>query len=221
MDQSQWSIDGTVFKHENQVYFVYSGWDLVDPRESEQKLYILRLSDPTTAATPPIAISKPDNDWEFSGKAGINEGPQWLTSPDASWQGLVYSCAGSWTKSYKMATLQLIGTDPLDPSCWQKSAKPLLQNRPDGQGPYGPGHGNFLQAGNETVALFHATDGPNEGSRNRKCRMQRVDWTAEGPDMGYFVGESSRDLGRLAARSEDSERHGSVLRDLAQALTGH
>ena len=43
------------------------------------------------------------------------------------------------------------------------------------------------------MALFHATDRVGDGNRNRKCRMQRVRWTDSGPDMGNYVGESTRD----------------------------
>lgn len=221
MDQSQWAIDGTVFQYEDCFYYVYSGWDLINPRESEQKLYIIRLKDAVTADSSPVVISTPEHKWEFSGQAGINEGPQWLAAPDGSWKGLVYSCAGSWTSKYKMNTLQLVGDDLLDPSAWKKSDKPLLQNRFNGEGPYGPGHGCFLQAGNQTLALFHATDRPNDGNRNRRCRMQKVEWTAEGPDMGEVVGEVSRDIGKFIARNEESESHKRKLRDLAHAMTGH
>jgi GH43 family beta-xylosidase len=162
MDQRQWAIDGTVFEFEGELYFVYSGWPRTedgfeDRSERIQELFIFRLGEPMSAMTDAVMISHPSESWECLGSHGaaINEGPQWLQSPSTDWRGIVFSCSASWTKHYKMATLQLIGNDPLDPSSWQKSSAPLLQNRGDGRGPYGPGHGCFLHAGGETVALFH------------------------------------------------------------------
>ncbi|KAF2165050.1 glycoside hydrolase family 43 protein [Zasmidium cellare ATCC 36951] len=200
MDQRQWAIDGTVFELDGELYFVYSGWPMRpqrewnDFREDLQLLYILRLSDPTTAASEPVEICRPHQPWEHLGHIGICEGPQWLEAPDGSWRGLVYSCAASWTKHYKMATLEYLGGNPLDPASWKKSTEPLLQDSDDGQGPFGPGHGCFLNFGGETVALFHATDSDTDGNQGRKCRLQRVEWSDQGPHMGEVLGSSTRDI---------------------------
>ena len=216
MDQRQWAIDGTVFELDDRLYFVYSGWPRKERSEygwenrdeKIQQLFIIHLSDPVTASSDPVMISDPSNSWERLGEAGaaINEGPQWLESPSGHWRGLVFSCSGSWTKDYKMATLEYRGPSPMDPSSWVKSERPLLQNRPDGLGPYGPGHGCFLHAGGETVALFHATDRDTDGNRNRRCRMQRVNWTLTGPDMGGYVGAHVDDADAfLASLTPDTE----------------
>jgi GH43 family beta-xylosidase len=163
MDQKQWAIDGTVFELDNnELYFAYSGWPLDrapdDFNENTQQIFIARMSDPTTLASPPVMISSPDRDWERSDDKGINEGPQFLSSPASSpypWRGLAYSCAGSWTKEYKMATLHLLpNSDPLNPQSWKKSFAPLIQNSGEnGKGPFGPGHGNFVRVGDETMVL--------------------------------------------------------------------
>lgn len=218
MDQRQWAIDGTVFEIDKELYFAYSGWPLDRPwddyDERTQQLFILRLSDPTTASSKPVAIAKPEHVWERTGPVGIIEGPQWLASPlpNNKWHGLVYSCAASWTKDYKMATLKYLGPDPLSPNSWLKSRDPLIQNSGTGEGPYGPGHGSFLHFGHETVALFHATDRSTDGNQGRKCRMQRVLWTSEGPWMGGEVGPFTRDLGRFLGGSQNGS--------LARALRG-
>jgi GH43 family beta-xylosidase len=231
MDQRQWAIDGTPFDIDGTLYFAYSGWPLDrawdDYDERCQQLFVMRLLDPVTASsTAPVMISTPDQSWEFSGEAGINEGPQWLSSPasnsdgESPWRGLVYSCAGSWTSDYKMATLTFLGGDPLLPGSWEKAKRPLLQNAAHGKGPFGPGHGNFVRVGEETVAVFHATDGAGDGHGGRKARMQRVWFGREGPFMGGEVGECGRDVARFAGGSVGvgggggCDGKGSRLRDL-------
>lgn len=227
MPERRWAIDGTVFEIDGCLYFAYSGWPLDRPEddydERTQQLFIMRMHDPVTAASPPVMISHPDQPWERSGDAGINEGPQWLASQDGgrTWRGLVYSCAGSWTKDYKMATLTYFpGQDPLLPSSWKKSSKPLLQNAGHLKGPFGPGHGNFVHIGTETMAVFHATDRPDDGHGNRKCRMQRVMFTPDGPFMNNTVGPYTRDLAKFsgAAAPGGHESKADKLKDMFHSI---
>ncbi|CAJ2500084.1 Uu.00g029370.m01.CDS01 [Anthostomella pinea] len=115
----------------------------------------------------------------------------------ASWRGLVYSCAGSWTHEYKMASLQFLGGDPLAPASWRKSAAPLIETAEGGRGPFGPGHGSFLDLGDgQVVAVYHATDRPTDGWENRRARVQRVAFTPEGPYMGKAFGMEAKDNGK-------------------------
>lgn len=195
----QWAIDGTVFEMRGQLYFVYSGWPLgVHNNDLMQHLFIVSLDTPTRASSKPIEISRPDHQWEFShdgnGAHGINEGPQFLASPNGAWAGIVYSCAGSWTKDYKMAVLNYRGGNPLNPGSWIKDTKPLLQSAPGRRGPWGPGHGSFVHLGNETIAVYHATDNPTDGWANRKARVQRIAWTMHGPSMGTHCGPLTTDI---------------------------
>lgn len=214
MDQGQWAIDGTIIHLDWAVYFVYSGWPQGEmSNENTQQLWILRLKDPVTADSKPVCISKPEQAWERTEPHGINEGPQYLESPDGSWEGLAYSCAGSWTNQYKMATLQFLGGDPLDENSWRKSQTPLIKSAQHGKGPWGPGHGSFLQVGNEVLAVYHATDGPGDGWGNRKARVQRVVFKPQGPWMGESVGEMTGDyqkfVGDSAGGGEGGDtRHG-------------
>lgn len=209
MPDQQWAIDGTVVELQGQHYFIYSGWPLENnavPDESKQELFILRMKNPTECdPTPPTRISTPDFQWEYSGRSGINEGPQLLVSPDefGKWVGIVYSCAGSWTSEYKMGVLKFLpGSDPMDPKAWVKRGEPLLKCRRDGRPPYGPGHGNFVvvdaaggdnpdsggrininSGGKEVWAVFHATD-RRTGWEGRRARVMRVGWGEDGPYMG-------------------------------------
>ncbi|ETS81978.1 hypothetical protein PFICI_06980 [Pestalotiopsis fici W106-1] len=193
----QWATDGTVFELDNTLYFVYSGWPLDDHGHSDltQQLFILKLDDPTIAASHPVMISAPEHTWEFTsddnGAHGINEGPQFLESPDGKWKGIVYSAAGSWTHQYKLAVLHYNGGDPLNPRSWPKSQQPLLQASGHSKGPWGPGHGNFLSVGDETICVFHGTDSQHDGWENRKARCQRVVFSKHGPYMGNYCGRDS------------------------------
>jgi hypothetical protein len=217
MPEHQWAIDGTVVRLQGHMYFIYSGWPLEGtPDESKQELFILRMSSPTSCyPSTPTRISTPDFQWEYSGKSGINEGPQLLVSPDGfgKWVGIVYSSAGSWTSEYKMGVLRFVpGADPLDPKAWVKRPEPLLSCRRDGKPPYGPGHGNFVvvdagggnnatdgghgvhingasdDGGKEVWAVFHATD-RRTGWEGRRARVMRVGWGPDGPYMGNRPGE--------------------------------
>ncbi|KAF1809528.1 Arabinanase/levansucrase/invertase [Eremomyces bilateralis CBS 781.70] len=185
---NQWAIDGTVARINNQNYFIYSGWPLHNPSQSDnvQCLFIQRMTSPTETVGEPACICEPHEHWEKSDGKGINEGPQWFASPDGSWQGLAYSCAGSWTRDYKMNTLRYTGGDPLNKSSWHKSPQPLIQARR--HPPFGPGHGSFLRHDNgETLSVYHGTDRETDGWENRKARLQRVAWTSEGPSMGTGI----------------------------------
>lgn len=192
MPEAQWAIDSTVFEIGGfGRYVVYSGWPEHNPGLSDlvQELWIMKLASPTEAASRPVLLLHPKEKWEWTDDHGILEGPQWLVSPDGGWSGIVYSCAGSWTKDYKMATLRYVGGDPLDPRSWRKSRHPLLTSKQwGGGGPYGPGHGSFVHVGGETLAIFHAKDGDEGGWDGRKARVQRVMWTPDGPQMGGYTG---------------------------------
>jgi GH43 family beta-xylosidase len=196
LPRDQWAIDGTIITLNAKNYFVYSGWPLgVTHDETIQELFIAEMDSPTSCShMPPARICTPQEPWEFSGRSGINEGPQWLESPDAEeaaeskWCGLVYSCAGSWTHEYKMNTLQYVGNDPLSPMSWKKSKVPLLKASEDDTPPYGPGHGNFVYVEGETEepetwAVFHATDNKT-GWNGRRARVMRVGWNDIGPYLG-------------------------------------
>jgi GH43 family beta-xylosidase len=204
MRSDQWAIDGTYFHLNNTLYMVYAGSPLGQDTHKfkDSCLYIIRMRDPANVDMPgmdPVMLSFPEHAWEREGATGINEGPQWLEAPDGHWKGIIYSGGGSWCQNYKMIVLHYRGGEPLDPRSWEKKKKPLCVSAKSVHGPFGPGHGNFVNLDNETLAVFHATDGPTEGWANRKARLQRVAWTHDGPYMGGHAGVRVADMNAFHA----------------------
>lgn len=138
-----WAIDATVFPLHNVLYCCFSGWPPGDHSDTEQDLFLVRLITPEEADPKSlICISKPELEWERLDNRGINEGPQFLATPQFT--GIVYSACGSWTNKYKLGILQLVGSDALSAHSWRKWDKPLMMSDPKIQhGPYGPGHASY------------------------------------------------------------------------------
>lgn len=232
LDSFPYAIDSTVIIIDGRHYLVFSAQAFEGPEKKDsdpdQQLFIALLSDAVTTASAPVVLCRPDCAFERSGNRGAVEAPQWLESPDSRWRGLVYSCGASWTKDYKMNTLRFLGGNPLDPKSWQKSDVLLLQSAT--RGPYGPGHGCFLNFNDSTIAFFHAMEHENDGPAGAKCRMQRVRWTADGPCMDGVVGPVMRNMDLFTTLGtgvkDDVSNHAVqtgnsyVPMDVAQAIAG-
>lgn len=135
-----WAIDATVFPLNGRLYCCWSGWPPGDHSDTEQDLFLTELRNPEEAIPETtFCLSRPNLEWERLDNRGINEGPQFLSTP--AFTGIVYSACGSWTNKYKLGVIQLMGPNPLYQSSWQKWQGPLMMSDPDGSsGPHGPGH---------------------------------------------------------------------------------
>ncbi len=74
----------------------------------------------------------------------------------------------------------------LDPKSWTKTG-PVFESVP---GAYGPGGASFVKSpdGTEDWMIYHATENPGDGWRNRKARAQRFTWHPDGaPNFGEPV----------------------------------
>jgi len=170
-----WAIDATVFSpYPQDLYCCYSGWPLGDHSDRQQDLFLIKLASPESAIPDTLTcISRASLPWERcdGGRRGINEGPTWVEmSPD--FRGIVYSASGSWTSDYKLAVLQLVGRDILEPASWWKRDAPLMIS--DHRKPFGPGHASFVKPPYRTDQIFciyHGTEKPNDGWNNRKARV--------------------------------------------------
>ncbi|MFS0723662.1 family 43 glycosylhydrolase [Paenibacillus sp. 1P07SE] len=178
----RWAIDGTVLEVEDQLYFLWSGWENTDG--SFQNLYIAEMSNPWTTSSERVLISESEYDWESS-PARINEGPQ--VNIRGNTINLVYSANGSWTDSYCLGLITAgIGDDLMDPASWHKKSEPIFSTA---NGVYGPGHHSFTTSpdGSEDWLLYHAARWQSSGW-TRSIRAQTFTWNADDtPNLGEPV----------------------------------
>lgn len=180
----KWAIDGTVFDHDGQLYFIWSGWrGNNDP--GIQQLYIAKMTDPWTIEGERVMISEPIYGWEKNGL--VNEGPQILKNYVGD-VFLIYSASGCWTDDYNLSMLSLKdGGDPLNSDSWAKKPDPVFVKKASSNA-YGPGHNSFFKSpdGTEDWIIYHANPFSGQGcGGNRSTRIQKFTWTEEGEP--YFA----------------------------------
>lgn len=185
LPDDKWAIDGTLFEHSGQQYFLWSGWE--GDENIRQDIYIVKMSDPLTSAGERSMLSKPDYEWELSGGTpSINEAPQFIARGEKVF--IIYSASGCWTDEYALGMLTASASaDLLDPASWTKSSVPVFVKNPSAQA-YGPGHNSFFKSpdGTEDWILYHANSMPGQGcGDNRSARMQKFSWNEDGtPNFG-------------------------------------
>ncbi|WP_238357549.1 family 43 glycosylhydrolase [Cohnella zeiphila] len=178
----RWAIDGTVLEVNDELYFIWSGWEETDG--SFQNLYIAKMSNPWTIGSERVLISTPDHDWETS-SGRINEGPEVMIRGNTI--NLIYSANASWTDSYCLGLITAdINADLLNPASWLKRDQPIFSSA---NGVYGPGHCSFVTSpdGSEDWIIYHAARWPGSGW-TRNVRAQKFTWNADGtPNLGEPV----------------------------------
>ena len=145
-------------------------------------LYIARMADPWTLATPAVMLSRPEFDWEVRG-FWVNEGPSVLVREGRVF--LTYSGAATGI-DYAMGLLTASADDDLlDPASWTKSPDPVFVSDP-AAGQYGPGHNSFTETPDgDAVLVYHArtyTEITGDPLRdpNRHARAQILPFDADG-----------------------------------------
>ncbi len=192
----KWSIDGSLFEHNKQLYFIWSGWD--GDVNGYQNIYISKMKNPWTLESKRAKISMPALDWETHGDldnpndvphVNVNEGPEVLVHNNKLY--LIYSASGCWTDFYALGMLTAnANSDLLDPASWTKSPQPVFKQN-TAHGVYAPGHNSFFKSpdGKEDWILYHANDKPGQGCGGfRSPRAQKFTWNKDGtPDFGEPV----------------------------------
>lgn len=189
----KWSIDGTVYNHNGQLYLLWSGWE--GDVNYQQNIYIAKMKNPWTVVGERQRLSAPTLEWETHGDlndadnpphVNVNEGPQILRNKDKLF--LIYSASGCWTDYYALGMLTADASiDLMDSASWKKSPQPVFKKSPE-HGVYAPGHNSFFTSpdGTEDWILYHANDKPNQGCGSyRSPRAQRFTWNEDGtPNFG-------------------------------------
>lgn len=179
------AIDGTILEYKGKNYFIWSGH--ISATDNTQRLYIARMANPWTLATPRVEISAPTYAWEKIGTPHVNEGPEILKNAKKE-VFLIYSASGCWTDDYALAQLRLKRKgDPLQASHWEKAPQPVFRKSAENSA-FGPGHNGFFKSpdGKEDWIIYHANPSAGQGCGNaRSPRIQRITWRADGtPDFG-------------------------------------
>ncbi len=194
----KWSIDGTVFDDNGQLYFLWSGWE--GDINRQQNIYIAAMDNPWTIRGERILLSSPKLDWEMHGDlkndkgtehVNVNEAPQVLKHDNKIL--IIYSASGCWTDYYALGMLTTnTGSNFLDSATWTKSTQPVFKQSPENS-VYGTGHNCFFKSpdGREDWILYHANSLPGQGcGKTRSPRAQQFTWRTDGtPDFGTPVKE--------------------------------
>lgn len=197
---NKWAIDGSVFRHKDQLYLIWSGWEGDD--NGRQDIYISKMKNPWTIDGPRIRISSPTLGWERHGDlndpdnpphVAVNEGPQILQKKDKLF--IVYSASGCWTDHYALGMLSIhADSNLLSASAWTKNPEPVFTGSKE-NGVYAPGHNSFFKSpdGTEDWILYHANSAPGQGcGRHRSPRAQPFTWKEDGtPFFGVPVKEGA------------------------------
>jgi len=172
-EDNYFEIDGTVLEYNDNLYFIWSGWEETDV-DTGQNLYIAEMENPWTVSSPRHMISKPTYDWECSAHC-INEGPEAIINNGTV--SIIYSANASWTDEYCLGQLKLTGSDPLSKDSWTKNRSPVFYKTSK---VFGPGHASFVTSpdGTQDWIVYHAAQYSGSGWA-RDIRAQRFSWNAD------------------------------------------
>lgn len=178
----KWAIDGTVLQYNDELYFVWSGWE--GDENTAQNIYIAHMSDPCTIDSERVMISKPDKKWDrMGGRPWINEGPSALVKDDGV--HIIFSGSGSWSDWYCLGRLTFTGGDILDAANWVKHEDAIFQKTSK---VFGPGHASFTTAADGTTwVIYHANLVSGTGWGGRSVWTQPITWDGNVPVLGAPV----------------------------------
>ncbi|WP_247673760.1 family 43 glycosylhydrolase [Micromonospora sp. C51] len=186
--RSSFSLDATTFVHHGQRYLAWAEY-----AGNNSNIYLARAVNPWTYAGIPTLIATPTYAWETRGYR-VNEGPAVLIRNGRVF--MTYS-ASATDASYAVGLLTAsANSDLLNPASWTKRATPVLASD-SRTGQYGPGHNSFTVAEDGSdVIVYHSRNYERYlgngydplNDPNRRTRIQRVYWNADGtPNFGVPV----------------------------------
>ncbi|GLX67587.1 family 43 glycosylhydrolase [Paenibacillus glycanilyticus] len=176
-------LDGTVFDHNGQMYFLYAAYgDWTGSHGSA--IAIAPMSNAWTLDGDNVILTKPEYSWEQKGMP-VNEGAVILERNGKIF--LVYSASACWEDDYSLGILTADDTsDLLNPASWTKSEQPVFAKSPE-NGVFAPGHNSFVKSkdGTQDLIVYHGNSGPGQGCGPRPTRVQPFTWNDDGsPNFG-------------------------------------
>lgn len=202
--ENNWAIHAHVFRHDGAWYMIWSGWETRRIFAETQCLYIARMRNPWTLATPRVLISRPEYEWEcqwinpdgstyVAYPLMVNEMPYFFCNEKTDRAYIYYSASANWTPYYSVGELSAPkSSNLLDPASWTKRPTPVLaQNREDGI--YGPGYPYVIPSPDSTEYYFVYMARSNEinmhGNSSFGVYMQKIGFDDNGtPRIGNAVG---------------------------------
>ncbi|MFJ9519904.1 family 43 glycosylhydrolase [Kitasatospora sp. NPDC101801] len=180
------ALDATTFTVNGTRYL---SWAQQDPAiATNSNVYLAKLSNPWTLAGTPVRLTVPTLSWETVGYK-VNEGPAVIQHGGKVF--LSYS-ASATDSNYCLGLLSASASaDLLDPAAWSKSPTPVFKSNAN-TGQYGPGHNQFTvsEDGRSDILVYHdrgyqAINGDPLNDPNRRTRVQKLYWNADGtPNFG-------------------------------------
>lgn len=202
--ENNWAVHAHVFRYDGAWYMIWSGWETRRIFAETQCLYIARMKNPWTLATPRVLISRPEYEWEcqwinpdgsthVAYPLMVNEMPYFFCNEKTDRAYIYYSASANWTPYYSVGELSAPkGSNLLDPASWTKRPTPVLaQNREDGI--YGPGYPYVIPSPDSTEYYFVYMARSNEinmhGNSSFGVYMQKIGFDDNGtPQIGNAVG---------------------------------
>jgi len=176
-EENAYAIDGTVMQYGNgELYFIWTGFP-VPP--GSMNLYIARMESPTRVLPPRRLLRTPTMDWEMHGYP-VNEGP-WIVQ-NAGRTFLVFSASSTFTADYCLGIMGIDDLkDPLFASNWWNDVNHCVFFRNDAESVFTTGHASFVRSpdDSELWMVYHATDNVNDDGRNRRARIQKIEWNPD------------------------------------------
>ncbi|KAL2204994.1 hypothetical protein CC79DRAFT_1335557 [Sarocladium strictum] len=190
-DWDTFSLDMSFFEVDGERYLV---WAQDDPTwgDTNTSLMLARAINPWTIQKPAVAISRPDLPWERIGH-NVNEGAYAIIRDGKIY--ITYS-ASATDHNYCMGMLSAdVGADLMDVASRNKATEPVFESN-EATEQWGPGHSTFTvsEDGLSDLLVYHDRgyrdiEGEPLNDRNRRTRVQKVYWDANGPVLGVPVPE--------------------------------
>ena len=170
--EGRWAIDGTVFEHNDKLYYV---WTFGNGTLSMQEML---SPDSLNVDSKRMLLAKAELPFETITETKIIEGPAVLKRGQKI--HIIYSANDSKFDEYCLGRITYSGGDILDESNWRKHPDCIFKKTDK---VFGPGHCSFTVAeddkSKDDYIVYHANIEPNKGWQGRCVFIQKFNWNEE------------------------------------------